>query len=112
MAIKTPLTDLPVIVQKAYDFSIWLIRKVESFPRSFRFSIGERLVDGVTDLLMRLVDAAYSRDKFRILVDVNNGLNRLRFQLRMAKDLQLMMLDRESSASRSYFRSSAAEPVA
>ena len=28
--------ELPVVVQKAYEFSIWLIRKVENFPRSYR----------------------------------------------------------------------------
>jgi hypothetical protein len=73
-------TELPVVVQKAYEFSIWLIRKVENFPRSYRFSVGDRLVQGVLDLLLRLVDAAYSRDKFRIL-SVNGMLNRMRFLL-------------------------------
>ena len=72
--------DLPVVVQKAYEFSIWLIRKVENFPRSYRFSVGDRLVQGVLDQLLRLVDAAYSRDKFRIL-SVNGMLNRMRFLL-------------------------------
>ena len=74
-------TELPVVVQKAYEFSIWLIRKVENFPRSYRFSVGDRLVQGVLDLLLRLVDAAYSRDKFRILSEVNGMLNRMRFLL-------------------------------
>src|ERR1039457_5281137 len=73
--------ELPVVVQKAYEFSIWLIRKVENFPRSYRFSVGDRLVQGVLDLLLRLVDAAYSRDKFRILSEVNGMLNRMRFLL-------------------------------
>ena len=43
-------TELPVVVQKAYEFSIWLIRKVENFPRSYRFSVGDRLVQGILDL--------------------------------------------------------------
>ena len=51
-------TELPIVVQKAYEFSIWLIRKVENFPRSYRFSVGDRLVHGILDLLLRLVDAA------------------------------------------------------
>jgi hypothetical protein len=38
---------------------------------------------------MRLVDAAYSRDKEEILVEVNAALNRIRFLLRLAKDLKL-----------------------
>jgi hypothetical protein len=46
MAAKTE-TGLPIIVGKAYDFSLWLIQKVEHFPRSYRFSVGDRLVTGV-----------------------------------------------------------------
>ena len=75
--------ELPIVVQKAYEFSVWLIQKVESFPRSYRFSVGDRLVHGALDLLLRLVDAAYSREKARILAEVNGMLNRLRFLLRL-----------------------------
>jgi hypothetical protein len=91
--MATAPTGIPVVVQKAYELSIWLIRKVENFPRSYRFSVGDRLVQGILDLLLRLVDAAYSRDKFRILSEVNGMLNRLRFLLRLAKDLNLLTVD-------------------
>ena len=86
-------SELPVVVQKAYEFSLWLVKKVENFPRSYRFSVGDRLVHGVLDLLLRLVDAAYSRDKAGILAEVNGMLNRMRFLLRMAKDLNLLTVD-------------------
>jgi len=56
---------------KAYDFSLWLIQKVENFTRSYRFSLGDRLVSGVIDILLSLVDAAYSREKGKILLEVN-----------------------------------------
>jgi len=46
---------------------------VENFPRSYRFSVGDRLVQGILDLLLRL--------------------NRLRFLLRLAKDLNLLNVD-------------------
>ena len=45
------------------------------------------------DLLLRLVDASYSKDKFKILTEVNGMLNRLRFLLRLAKDLRLLTVD-------------------
>lgn len=86
-------TDLPVVVGKTYDFSVWLIQKVEHFPQSYRFSVGDRLVGGVIDLLLRLVDAAYAREKAAILSEVNGMLNRMRFLLRLAKDLNLFTLD-------------------
>jgi RNA-directed DNA polymerase len=31
-----------VVVGKAYDFVLWLLPKVETFPRSHRFTVGER----------------------------------------------------------------------
>jgi len=48
-----------VVVQKAYDWALWIIPKVEKFPKSYRFSIGQSLVAASIELLMNLVDATY-----------------------------------------------------
>jgi len=90
---------MPVVVGRAYELSLWLIQKVEHFPRSYRFSVGDRLVASAMDLLLRLVDAAYAREKGSILAEVNGMLNRLRFLLRLAKDLRLLTLDSYGHAS-------------
>ena len=89
-----------VVVQKAYEFNLWLIQKVGSFPKSYRFSIGDRLVNCVLEILLRLVDAAYSRDKEKLLTEVNAMLNRLRFLLRLAKDLKLLTVEPYGFAAR------------
>jgi hypothetical protein len=34
-------TEPAVVVQKAYDWALWIIPKVEKFPKSYRFSIGQ-----------------------------------------------------------------------
>ena len=90
---KPSTPEYPVVVQKAYEFSLWLIQKVENFPKSYRFSLGDRLLQGALDLLMHLVDAAYSREKAAILTEVNRLLNRMRFLIRLAKDLKLLTID-------------------
>ena len=87
------MAETPVVVQKAYEFNLWMIQKAGSFPKSYRFSIGDRLVNGVLEILMRLVDAAYSRDKEKPLMEVNAMLNRIRFLLRLAKDLKLLTVE-------------------
>ncbi|MBK5290282.1 MAG: hypothetical protein JJE04_01125 [Acidobacteriia bacterium] len=46
----------PVAVGKAYDFVLWLLPKVENFPRAYRFTIGERLTTHGLDLLSALLD--------------------------------------------------------
>ena len=60
------------MVGKAYEFSLWMIQKVENFPRSFRFSVGDRLVATALDVQLRLVDAAYARDKGPILTSFHD----------------------------------------
>ena len=60
-------TSAPIAVGKAYDFILWLLPKVEGFPRSFRFTVGDRLTLTGLDLLMLLVEATYSSSKERHL---------------------------------------------
>jgi len=54
-------------VGKTYDFVLWLLPKVENFPRTHRFTVGERLTMHGLDLLTALVEAAYARQKSELL---------------------------------------------
>jgi hypothetical protein len=82
-----------IVVGKAYDLALWLVKKVERFRRSYRFSVGERLVGHSQDLLLLLVDSAYSADKARLLQEANGRVNGLRYLLRLSKDLGLLSVD-------------------
>jgi hypothetical protein len=55
------VTEPAVVVQKAYDWSLWIVPKVEKFPKSYRFSIGQSLVTASTELLLNLVDATFEQ---------------------------------------------------
>jgi len=88
-----------VAVQRTYDLSLWLIAKVEKFPRSLRFSLGERLMDRSLDLLEALASAAYAKDKMALLERANLSVTSLRFLLRMSFDLKLMGSDSQEFAS-------------
>ncbi len=70
-----PAAEGPVAVQKTYDLVLWLLRKVESFPRPYRFSVGDRIVSGALDLLLLLVEAAYRPPKRPALVDASRRVN-------------------------------------
>jgi hypothetical protein len=91
--------DGPVAVQRAYDLAIWLIAKVEKFPRSMRFSVGDRLLARALDLVETLASAAYSKNKIALLEQANLSVTSLRFLLRMAFDLKLMGADSQEFAS-------------
>ncbi len=79
-----------VVVQRAYDLTLWLIRKVETFPRSFRFSVGDRVVARSLDILEALTEAAYSSDKGAHLDRANRSVNSLRLLLRLTVELRLL----------------------
>ena len=88
-----PTPESPVAVQKTYEFVLWLVKKVENFPRTHRFTIGDRLTGSSLDLLTTLVEAAYSRRKDLLLDLTSQKVNAIRFLLRLSKDLQLMSVD-------------------
>jgi hypothetical protein len=89
-----PPTSNPVpgaiVVGKTYDLVLWIVQKVEKFPKSYRFSVGQRLIDTGLDLLLLLVEAAYRRDKREALRTAGIRTNALRYLLRLAHDLKLL----------------------
>jgi len=89
----------PVAVGKTYDFVLWLLPKVEKFPKSHKFTVGERLSASGLDVLMLLVEAAYSARKENLLSEAIGKINGTRYLLRLAKDLKLMTPDSWSFAA-------------
>jgi hypothetical protein len=85
-------TEPAVVVQKAYDWALWIIPKVENFPKSYRFSVGQRLVTASIELLMNLVDATYQTRNAGSLAAAVREVNRIRYLVRLAKDLRVINL--------------------
>ena len=79
-----------IVVGKAYDFALWVLPKVERFPRSQRFTVGDRLIAATLDLLLALVEAAYARRKDALLETAQAKVNTVRYLLRLSKDLRLL----------------------
>ena len=79
------------MVQKAYDWALWIVPKVEKFPKSYRFSIRQSLVTSSIELLMNLVDATYQ---------VRNAGSLIRYLMRLAKDLRVINLDGHEFAAK------------
>jgi hypothetical protein len=81
-----------IVVQKAYDWALWILPKVEKFPKGYRFSIGQNLVTYSLDLLMNLVDATYQARNASALGAAVRDVNRVRYLIRLSKDLKLLNL--------------------
>lgn len=83
---KTP--DELVVITKMYDFILWSCNHVSKFPRNHRFVLGERIERNLYDVLETLIEAKFSRNRTELLRHANLRLEILRFQMRLAKDLE------------------------
>ena len=88
-------------ITKLYDFILWIIPKLEKFPRGQKFLIGDRIETLMLDILDILIEAAYSRKKHEILKAANLKLEKLRYLIRLSKDLNLINIKSYEFSSRS-----------
>lgn len=89
--MKPAGAELPVVVSKWYAYAKWVLERVESFPKSQRFILGQRLSNHVMDVLELLVKASYARvHKNELLRAANEGIEMTRWVLRMAHDRKLL----------------------
>ena len=84
-----------------YQFLLWLVPTLEKFPRSQKFLLGDRLQAQALGVLDSLIAATYSRERTAHLRAANLDLEKLRFGMRLAKDLQHLDFKRYEYAARS-----------
>ena len=90
-----------LLITKVYDLVVWSCRHVAKFPRTHRFTLGDRLEVRLYEVLEMLIRAKYTRDRRALLRSVNVELELLRFQFRIAKDLQCISIESYGYAARS-----------
>ena len=88
--LTPPGKGAPKVLIQWYNYAKWMLERVESFPRSQRFILGQRLANHVLDVMELLVKASYAREKLSLLVQVNEGIEMTRWIVRMASDRQLL----------------------
>ena len=79
-----------MLLVKWYDFTKWLLERVDNFPKNQRFIFGTRLADDVLEVMELLVEASYSRQKTELLAKVNRKIEMVRWLIRLAKDRKLL----------------------
>ena len=50
-------------LEAMYQFLLWLIPAVEKFPRAQKFLLGDRIQNTALDVLERLIEATYTRQR-------------------------------------------------
>ncbi len=67
---------------------------IERLPKIHKFTLGDRIINQLYDLLEGLVKAKYAKDKLPQLESLNTQLDILRYQTRMLLDFEKMSVER------------------
>ncbi len=83
---------LPVVVEETRAMLLWAVPVVARFPRSMRFTLGERIERRLYAIFENLVRASLApkAHKAPLLGDANTDLEVLRQEMRLALDLRLL----------------------
>ena len=82
------------VIQKTYDLIKWYVPIIERLPKTHKFTIGDRIINNLYDLLEELIKAKYAQEKLTKLESLNNVLDILRYQTRLLLDFELISLKR------------------
>jgi four helix bundle protein len=88
---------------RTYDLLLWLIPRVQQFPRTHRFGLGERIQRLALDFQDTLVAAGKSSGQQRRqhLQNADLQLAQLRVWMRLTRDLEILSIRRYEHVARS-----------
>ena len=83
------MEELPII-QKTYDLIKWYVPILNRLPKVHKFTLGDRMINRLYNLLDNLIIARYAKEKLTKLESVNTQLDILRYQTRLLLDFHLI----------------------
>ena len=98
--MESVLRQTAPVLEKTYQFVLWVVPTIEKFPRAQKFLIGDRIQTAALNVLEHLIEAAYTHDKQAILTRANLQLEKLRYLFRLAFDLRMMDMRRYEFAAK------------
>ena len=81
--------ELPIF-QKWTHFLDWLVDVTQKFPRRIRFTFSSRIDNLAIDVLEKIIEAAYSKDKIELLRQINLNIEKLRVLLRLCNEKRFL----------------------
>ena len=83
-------SSVPQAVQSCHELLLWVIPQLDKLPRVRRFTLGERIENGLLEVLELLVEAAYTREKQASLRRANLRLEVVRHLWRVSYELKVI----------------------
>ena len=86
---------------KTYDLLLWLMQATTKFPREQRFVMARAIQETALRFQERLIEAGVGRGRARsrALAQADIELTKLRFYLRLCKDMELLKLNQYRHAA-------------
>ena len=88
------------IFTRTYDLLRWLLPMTIKFPRQQRFVLAESVQRTALQFQEELIEAAYSVEPTPKLKQADVTLTKLRFYLRLCRDLELLSIGQYAHVSR------------
>jgi hypothetical protein len=83
--------EIPAVT-KLYDIILWLIPQIEKFNRDYKFTLGDRIISNLLNSLEIIIEAVYTKEKYQLLKRLNLQIEKLRYLIRLSKDLRALNL--------------------
>jgi hypothetical protein len=84
-----------------YDFILWMAPKLAHYPRIHRFTLGDRIMTVLLEILDGLIVARNDRaGRVQALRQANVGLERLRYLVRLSREVNCLSLKEYEHAAR------------
>jgi hypothetical protein len=81
------------LFQKSYDFLVCVFTKTDGFPKSKRFSIGQRLENLFLYFIVMVDGLLYTKKRERKLLEISAIFDQIKLILRLAHDTRLLSRD-------------------
>lgn len=84
--------DSLLVIDRTYELVKWFLNHLGRFPRSHRYTLGQRIEQRLYDVMEGLIRARYASGRIRSqeLASVNLNLEVLRFLTRLADELAML----------------------
>ncbi len=88
------------IFEKTYEFILWIYPRVNKFPKSQRFVLGQRIENISLEVLEKIIEVNQKKSKRKDLEEVSIKLDVLRILIRLSKDFHFINLKQYEFASK------------
>ncbi len=75
---------------KIYSLLLWIIPILEKYPRTQKFLLADRIENLLLDIMELVINAVYSKEKKEHLKTANLKMEKLRYLIRLCKDLKYL----------------------